>query len=110
VQVILLTTNLLKKEFTAAGQYDIGQAINCMSNIVNKDLARDLLPDTVALMGHSKPYVRKKAVLAMYKLYVMYPQVPFFVLFYTSQREREREERRHFTGLRVCRPGAAADV
>lgn len=25
-------------------------------------------------MAHSKPYVRKKAVLAMYKLFVAYPQ------------------------------------
>ena len=37
-------------------------------------LRRDLLPDTVTLMAHSKPYVRKKAVLAMYKLFVAYPQ------------------------------------
>ena len=54
-------------------QYDIGQAINCMANIANKDLARDLL-------GHGQPHVelqahvRKKSVLAMYKLFVAFPQ------------------------------------
>jgi len=73
-EVVLLTTNLLKKEFSSMNPYDVGQATNCMMNIVNKDLARDLLPDTVTLMSHSKPYVRKKAVLAMYKLFVAYPQ------------------------------------
>jgi len=46
-EVVLLTTNLLKKEFSSLNSYDIGQALNCMMNIVNKDLARDLLPDTV---------------------------------------------------------------
>jgi len=46
-EVVLLTTNLLKKEFGSLQFYDIGQALNCMMNIVNKDLARDLLPDTV---------------------------------------------------------------
>jgi hypothetical protein len=46
-EVVLLTTNLLKKEFGSLNSYDIGQALNCMMNIVNKDLARDLLPDTV---------------------------------------------------------------
>ena len=39
-EVVLLTTNLLKKEFGSLQFYDIGQALNCMMNIVNKDLAR----------------------------------------------------------------------
>ena len=73
-EVVLLTTNLLKKEFGSMNQYDVGQAINCMANIANKDLARDLLADAVNLMSNSKPYVRKKSVLAMYKLFVAYPQ------------------------------------
>ena len=38
--VILLCTNLLKKELHASNQYEIGLAINCLSNIVTKDLGR----------------------------------------------------------------------
>lgn len=74
--VILLTTNLFKKEFSAGSnnQYEIGLAINCLANIATKDLARDCISDLVTLMNHSKTYIRKKAVLAMYKLYVKYPQ------------------------------------
>ncbi len=75
--VILLTTNLFKKEFNSNltnNQYEIGLAINCLANIATKDLARDCISDLVALMNHSKPYIRKKAVLAMYKLYVKFPQ------------------------------------
>lgn len=74
--VILLTTNLFKKEFSAMtnNQYEIGLAINCLANIATKDLARDCISDLVTLMNHSKTYIRKKAVLAMYKLYVKYPQ------------------------------------
>mmetsp|Transcript_26522 Transcript_26522/g.39397 ORF Transcript_26522/g.39397 Transcript_26522/m.39397 type:complete len:1304 (-) Transcript_26522:111-4022(-) len=75
--VILLTTNLFKKEFAAQSSrshYEIGLAINCLSNIANKDLARDCMSDVVALMSHSRPYIRKKAVTCMYKLYVKYPQ------------------------------------
>lgn len=75
--VILLTTNLFKKEFansTNMNQYEIGLAINCLANIATKDLARDCIGDMVNLMGHSKPYIRKKAVLAMFKLYVKFPQ------------------------------------
>ena len=74
--VILLTTNLFKKEFSSAtnNQYEIGMAINCLANIATKDLARDCISDLVLLMNHSRAYVRKKAVLAIFKLYVKFPQ------------------------------------
>ncbi len=75
--MVLLTTNLFKKEFgtnSPTSQYDIGLAVNCLANIATKELARDCIGDLVLLMNHSRPYVRKKAILAMYKLYVKFPQ------------------------------------
>lgn len=74
--VILLTTNLFKKEFTSStnNQYEMSMAINCLANIATPDLARDCISDLVILMNHSRPYVRKKAVLGMFKLYIKYPQ------------------------------------
>jgi len=75
--VILLTTNLFKKEFTGASnptQYEVGIAINSLANIATRDLARDCISDMVLLMNHNRPYLRKKSVLCMYKLYVKYPQ------------------------------------
>jgi AP-3 complex subunit delta-1 len=75
--VILLTTNLFKKEFCGtlnSTQYECGLAINCLANIATKDLARDCISDLVLLMNHTRPYIRKKAVLCMYKLYVKFPQ------------------------------------
>jgi AP-3 complex subunit delta len=70
-EVILLTTNLLKKELRGASSpspssmsgggpmqsvYEAGLAINCIANIVNEDLARDLLPELTTLSQHSQPY------------------------------------------------------
>ncbi len=52
----------------------MGVAINSLANIATKDLARDCISDLVLLMNHTKPYIRKKAVLCMYKLYVKFPQ------------------------------------
>ncbi|KAG5186742.1 Clathrin/coatomer adaptor, adaptin-like protein [Tribonema minus] len=72
--VILLTTNHLKKEFNSGNQYDIGLAINCLANIATPDLSRDLLGDVSALLTHQRSYVRKKALLVMYKLFINYPQ------------------------------------
>ena len=77
-EVILLTTNLLKKELRGAvggsGVYESGLAINCISNIVTEDLGRDLLPELNNLTGHPKPYIRKKAILCLFKVFCKYPQ------------------------------------
>lgn len=72
--VVLLCTNLLKKEFGSINEYEVGLAINVLSNIVTTDLARDLLGDVVSMMNSHKAYVRKKATLALYKMYLRYPQ------------------------------------
>jgi hypothetical protein len=72
--VIVLCTALLKKEFSARSQYEIGLAINCLSNIATEDLSRDLLGDVVTMLTSSRPYIRKKATLLLFKLYLRYPQ------------------------------------
>mmetsp|Transcript_25042 Transcript_25042/g.38725 ORF Transcript_25042/g.38725 Transcript_25042/m.38725 type:complete len:1272 (+) Transcript_25042:178-3993(+) len=77
--VIILCTNLLQKELkcsssSAVQVYEAGLAINCLSNIVTRDLARDLLPEVMAMLRHPKPYLRKKAVLCLFKLFIKYPE------------------------------------
>ncbi|KAL7467989.1 hypothetical protein ACHAXS_008218 [Conticribra weissflogii] len=79
--VVLLTTNLLKKELRGAtvggsgeGMYNAGLAINCLSNIVTEDLGRELLPDLLHLLNHPNPYIRKKVLLCLYKVFLKYPQ------------------------------------
>ncbi len=78
--VVLLTTNTLKKELRGAigpgmnGVYEAGLAINCLSNIVTEDLARDLLADVTNLIVHPQPYLRKKAILCLLKMFMKYPQ------------------------------------
>ena len=98
--MILLTTNLFKKEFSninnnysintfasnnnntatslltasTSNQYEISIAINCLANIATKDLAQYCISDILTLMNHTSPYIRKKSILTMYKLYMKYPQ------------------------------------
>ncbi|KAL7549328.1 hypothetical protein ACHAWF_012601 [Thalassiosira exigua] len=79
--VVLLTTNMLKKELRGAtvgasgeSAYHAGLAINCLSNIATEDLGRELLPDLLHLLKHPSPYVRKKALLCLYKVFLKYPQ------------------------------------
>ena len=78
--VVLLTTNLLKKELRGAmgggmtGVYEAGLAVNCISNIVTEDLASDVLSELTSLTIHTQPYIRKKAILCLFKVFVKYPQ------------------------------------
>ena len=72
--LVLLCTNLLQKELQSKNPYAIGLAVNCLANIANKDLARVLLNDLIVMMTSSRVYIRKKAVLVMYKLFMVYPQ------------------------------------
>ena len=38
------------------------------------DLALDLTDDIISLMSSTRPYVRKRAVLVTYKLFLHYPE------------------------------------
>ncbi len=71
---------------SSQNDYEVGLAVNCLANIATRDLSRDVLSDVVALLQHQRPYVRKKALLALYKLFEQYPQA--LRLCFTKIRER----------------------
>nr|XP_023699707.1 AP-3 complex subunit delta-1-like isoform X2 [Paramormyrops kingsleyae] len=72
--VIMLTTNQIRKDLSSPNQYDTGVALTGLSCFVTPDLARDLANDIMTLMSHTKPFIRKKAVLIMYKVFLKYPE------------------------------------
>uniref|UniRef100_A0A673V144 AP-3 complex subunit delta-1 n=1 Tax=Suricata suricatta TaxID=37032 RepID=A0A673V144_SURSU len=72
--VIMLTTNQIRKDLSSPSQYDTGVALTGLSCFVTPDLARDLANDIMTLMSHTKPYIRKKAVLIMYKVFLRCPE------------------------------------
>ncbi|KAL9649456.1 hypothetical protein ABK040_000695 [Willaertia magna] len=71
--VILLTHQLFRKELKSLNQYESGLAVTCISNIATNDLAKDLASEILTLFQSGKQYVRKKAVLCMYKIFLQYP-------------------------------------
>eukprot|EP00124_Ichthyophonus_hoferi_P000102 Ihof_evm22s3 gene=Ihof_evmTU22s3 len=79
--VLMLTTNMLKKDILSQNQYEAGLALNGLSNFVTPDLARDLANDLMSVLTSSRSYVRKKALLAMYKVVLCYPDAlrPYFL-------------------------------
>ncbi|TBU29793.1 Adaptor protein complex AP-3 delta subunit [Dichomitus squalens] len=72
--VLMLTTNLLKKDLGSRPE-EVAIALNGLSHIVTPELARDLSPELVAMLNHSRPHIRKRAVLAMYKVVTKYPDI-----------------------------------
>ncbi|KAJ7170232.1 Ap3d1 protein [Mycena filopes] len=49
--------------------------LNGLSHIVTPDLARDLAPELITMLTHSRAQIRKRAILALYKVMVQYPDV-----------------------------------
>ncbi|KAF8347080.1 adaptin N terminal region-domain-containing protein [Amanita rubescens] len=72
--VLMLTTNLLKKDLSSSPA-DVAISLHGLSAIVTPDLARDLSPELVAMLNHSRPHIRKRAILAMYRVCEKQPQI-----------------------------------
>ncbi|KAF9566934.1 Ap3d1 protein [Agrocybe pediades] len=71
--VLMLTTNSLKKDLSSTPA-DIAITLDGLSHIVTPELARDVAPELIAMLNHSRPHIRKRAILALYKTLVKYPE------------------------------------
>jgi len=71
--VMMLTTNMIRKDLTSPNMYDSGCAMSGLACFVSPDLSRHLANDIMTLLTSVKPYLRKKAVLLMYKVFLKYP-------------------------------------
>lgn len=72
--VLPLATALLKRDLSSPNQYEVGLALYCMSSVCTPDLAKDLVSDVVNLLNHQRAYIRKKAVLSLYKIFLQFPE------------------------------------
>ncbi|KAG8971343.1 AP-3 complex subunit delta [Tulasnella sp. 425] len=69
--VLMLTTNLLKKDMASGSHPEISAALNCLAHILTPELARDLALDIVPMLNHSRPLIRKRAILVLYKMMLL---------------------------------------
>ena len=53
---------------------DTAITLGGLSHIVTPELARDLSQELIAMLNHSRPHIRKRAILTLYKLLVKYPE------------------------------------
>ena len=66
--VLMLTTNMIRKDLNSQNLYDAGVALSSLACFMSPDLARDLSADIMSLLSSTRPYIRKKAVLILYKV------------------------------------------
>lgn len=72
--VLVLITNLLRKDLCSKNEYEAGLALDCLSRIATPDLARDLTPEVFSLLASSRAYIRKKVTLALLRTFSKYPE------------------------------------
>lgn len=65
---------MIRKDLNSQNQFDAGVALSGLSCFISTDLSRDLANDIMTLMSSTKPYLRMKAVLMMYKVFLRYPE------------------------------------
>ena len=67
-EVLMLSTNMIRKDLNSQNTHDAGVALSSLACFMSADLARDLTGDILSLLTSTKPYIRKKAVLILYKV------------------------------------------
>lgn len=81
-ELLMLSTNLLKSDLASSdsGLPRVGIALSGIAAIVTPLLAAEVVDDILRMLSHSSPYIRKKAVIAMHKVCLKYPQALDMVL------------------------------
>lgn len=73
-EVLMLTINMIRRDLCARNIYETGCALTGMSCFVSNEIGRELFNDVLRLLSSTKPYLRKKAVLVMYKIITVFPE------------------------------------
>ncbi|KAL2010141.1 hypothetical protein VTN00DRAFT_5948 [Thermoascus crustaceus] len=73
-EVLMLATNLLKKDIVSPIVPNMSLPLVTLPHIITPSLALSLLTDILPRLSHSHPAVRKKAVVCLYRLALVYPE------------------------------------
>ncbi|OQO08994.1 hypothetical protein B0A48_05884 [Cryoendolithus antarcticus] len=73
-EVLMLAENLLKKDLTSPDKNLISLPLGAIPHVVNPSMANSLLSDLLSRVSHSSPAIRKKAIVTLYRLAVVYPE------------------------------------
>ena len=73
-EVLMLATNLLKKDLSASSPIVISLPIAALPHIITPSLALSVLADLLPRLSHSHANIRKKTIVTLYRLALVYPE------------------------------------
>ncbi|KAK0109561.1 AP-3 complex subunit delta [Cadophora gregata] len=73
-EVLMLATNLLKKDLTSTAVTTMSLPIITLPHVITPSLALSVLSDLLPRLTHSHPTVRKKTIVTLYRLALVYPE------------------------------------
>ncbi|GMM52512.1 Apl5 protein [Starmerella bacillaris] len=74
-ELLMLVTNLLKMDLVNKNIHTVGVALSGLATIVTPLLAQDVSDDIMRMLSHSNARIRQKAVLALHKITLQYPDI-----------------------------------
>ncbi|KAI1824649.1 adaptin N terminal region-domain-containing protein [Xylaria intraflava] len=73
-EVLMLATNLLKKDLTTTSTTTIALPIVTLPHVITPSLALSVLPDILPRLSHTSAAIRKKTIVTLYRLALVYPE------------------------------------
>ncbi|RDW68504.1 AP-3 complex subunit delta [Coleophoma crateriformis] len=73
-EVLMLATNLLKKDLTSTAPTTMSLPIITLPHIITPSLALSVLSDLLPRLTHSHAAIRKKTIVTLYRLALVYPE------------------------------------
>lgn len=72
--VLMLAENLLKKDLTSPTPVIISLPLTAIPHVINPSMANSLLSDIIPRLTHSHASIRKKTIVTLYRLALVYPE------------------------------------
>ncbi|KAH8698249.1 putative AP-3 complex subunit delta [Talaromyces proteolyticus] len=73
-EVLMLATNLLKKDIVSSSVVNLLLPLATLPHILTPSLAMSLLNDILPRLSHSNTTIRKKSIVVLYRLALVYPE------------------------------------
>ncbi|EOA80747.1 uncharacterized protein SETTUDRAFT_143720 [Exserohilum turcica Et28A] len=73
-EVLVLAENQLKKDITSTSPQYIALPLGAIPHVINPSMANSVLSDLIPRLTHSHPMIRKKTVVTLYRLALVYPE------------------------------------
>ena len=73
-EVLMLAENLLKKDLSSPQPITIALPLAAIPHVISPSMANSLLSDLLPRLTHSHPAIRKKTIVTLYRLALVYPE------------------------------------